>query len=88
MCRTPEKASFRNEQSAWSSAASAIERGFRDLKVYKCEGHIHLTSAPVQLHDFWWKEPEHQPRRVREWFEQRKEITEWWVETLNSRRLK
>lgn len=77
MCRTG-KVLYGSEERAWMAATYLIERrGFSDLKIYLCHvcKHFHLTTAPVQMHNWWWRKK--QPKRVWLWFKQRGTLDQW-----------
>lgn len=79
------KIQYGSETLAWDKAAHLVEfRNHDDLKVYFCCvcRHFHLTTAPVQLHDQWWRMREGYrfSNKVRNWFRERGTIDEWDME--------
>lgn len=68
------KIHYPSEKAAWQKAAALVEfESHRDLKTYYCKFHQawHLTTAPVQLHDFFWRPNWQWRKTVWNWFQQR-----------------
>jgi hypothetical protein len=71
---------YPQENDAWVAAFRVISIGHsNDLKIqYKCGCQfLHLTTAKVQLHDFWWRPERQWTLKVKHWFKERGTVDMW-----------
>lgn len=79
-CRSG-KVLYGSEGQAWDAAAHCIRKGvLPDMQVYLCPfcRHFHLSTAKMQLHDWWWRPMTWRWRPgVANWFKMRGTIDQW-----------